>query len=640
MKNRLWISWLGLIVAFYCAAIPSRSAAQSNLVVNVGITPAISTNLVGATIVLSSTQDVQSVLFDYEWSKNGAKLVDDGHFSGTATAILTITNARETDTGNYALGLYLNGVLQGRAFSAVYVVPVQAGIVTPTSTNLVGTPIVLSATQDVQSIFFDYQWAKDGTPLVDGDRISGSLTPTLTITDSQFIDAGTYTVSLSLTGVVQATASAIVYVVDQPFIESITPFTSGASVTLIANATGGLLSYQWSWQGQPIPGATGSGLTFPDAYADASAGYYSVSVTNPVGATNFSAAGFLFTKPTPSGTYQGLFFDPTNVLTESSGFFQYTLSASKRSFSGKIILGTKTYPFSGAFSLAHDSQVMVPRRNDTPLTLQLQLVTTNDTPQVFGSLTDGNWLALVQGNRLYFTSKIITGLAGRYTLSLLNTNIDPLVPNGSGYGAVLILKNGTAVMSGQAGDGTAISQTCGLSRRGDWPFHVSMFKGRGRLIGWLHVSQQGGSSIQSSGVAWVKDAGRDKLYPNGFGNVMLQPTGSTFVRPTNTSVLSFTNGVAVFTAGDLFSGNIPTFDFVKILIPRLNTFVAEEGVENVRLTVNPGTGIMTGHFVHVVTGLTTPIKAIVLQQQNFAPGFFLSTNASGSFTLSPGTPPM
>jgi len=175
---------------------------------------------------------------------------------------------------------------------------------------------------------------------------------------------------------------------------------------------------------------------------------------------------------------------------------------------------------------------------------------------------------------------------------------------------------------------------------GDWPLHVSMFKGRGRLIGWLRVSQQAGSSIQSDGVAWVKTAGPDKFYPNGFANVMLQPTGSTFIRHTNTSVISFTNGVAVFSAGDLFSDNFALFDFVKVLIPRQNTFVAEQSVENLRLTVNAGTGIMTGHFVDPITGLTDPIKGIVLQQQNYARGFFLGTNASGSFALSPGTPPL
>ncbi len=121
---------------------------------------------------------------------------------------------------------------------------------------------------------------------------------------------------------------------------------------------------------------------------------------------------------------------------------------------------------------------------------------------------------------------------------------------------------------------------------------------------------------------------------------MLQPTGSTFIRHTNTSVISFTNGVAVFSAGDLFSDNFALFDFVKVLIPHQNTFVAEQSVENLRLTVNAGTGIMTGHFVDPVTGLTDPIKGVVLQLQNYARGFFLGTNASGCFTLSPGTPPM
>src|SRR5437867_783776 len=130
MKNGIWISWPALLVSCLCAAGPLRSAAQTNLVVNAAISPPISTNLAGSTIVLS-------------------------------------------------------------------------------------------ATQDVQSIFFDYQWAKDGIALVDGDRIFGSLTPTLTITDSQFIDSGTYTVSLSVTGALQATASSLVYVVAPPAIQSL-----------------------------------------------------------------------------------------------------------------------------------------------------------------------------------------------------------------------------------------------------------------------------------------------------------------------------------------------------------------------------------------------------------------------------------
>jgi hypothetical protein len=359
-------------------------------------------------------------------------------------------------------------------------------------------------------------------------------------------------------------------------------------------------------------------------------------VTNPVGATTWSGGGFLFTKPTPSGTYQGLFYDTNSVMPESSGFFQYTLSASKRAFSGRILLGVNRYSFSGAFSTAHDADIEVARPKDTPLSLQLQLVTTNDAPQVIGSITDGVWQARLRGNRLYFNSKITNALAGKYTLSLLNTNLEPQIPSGSGYGTVNINKTGTVVISGQAGDGTTISQSCGLSRAGEWPFYVSMFKGRGRLIGWLRVFNGNNESIHGDAVAWVKMPGPDKTYPDGFANVILQPTGSTYVRTS--PPFAFTNAVAAFTGGDLFSNNFAIWDFVKVLIPRPYTFVAEQGTENLKLSVNSANGVMSGQFIDVITGLKAPIKGVVLQKQKYARGYFISTNSSGSFTLTRGSP--
>src|SRR5262245_48456697 len=183
--------------------------------------------------------------------------------------------------------------------------PVSAGITPAACTNLVGSSLTLSVSANVP-LPYDYQWSKDGIPLVDDSQVSGSVTPTLTISDLQFTNTGTYSVSLSYTGVVQTTAASAVYVVDQPIIESVVPLASGGSISFIATATGGLLSYQWTWQGQPIPGATSSALVFPDAYADASAGFYTVIVTNPLGVTTWSGPSFLFTKPTPSGTYQGI----------------------------------------------------------------------------------------------------------------------------------------------------------------------------------------------------------------------------------------------------------------------------------------------------------------------------------------------
>ena len=518
--------------------------------------------------------------------------------------------------------------------------PIQAQISTniftvvpSVSTNIAGSEVQLTLLENglPPVDVLDYQWSKDGTNLVDTDNIIGSQSNILTIASADLTNTGSYLVSMSVTGVVQATASAVVYVVAQPIVQGIVSGTTGASVTFTALATGGLLAYQWNWQGQPIAGASGSSLSFPNAYANASAGYYTVIVTNVLGATTSSSPGLLFTKPVPAGTYQGLFFDNTNVVVESSGFFQYTLSASKRSFSGKLTIGTSNYPFAGAFSLAHDVQITVNRPQTTPLTLQLQLITINDTPQVIGLLTDGNWVASVSGHRLYFSSRNPTPLAGKYTVALQNTNSSILVPNGDSFGTVLIRKDGSVTLSGYTGDGISIAQSCGLSRLGDWPLHVSLLKGRGRLLGWLRVHPQSGSSIQGTNVFWLKNTGPDKYYPDGF-SVLLQPTGSTFI-PTNSPVMQFTNGVALFAGGDLYDVNgAPTFDLVRIFLRPSCTFISEPGPETLRLSANCGNGLVTGHFVDFVTGLSTPIKAVILQQQVLISGTFLSTNVCGHFS--------
>lgn len=505
------------------------------------------------------------------------------------------------------------------------------------STNLVGTTLQLTLLENglPPVDIVDYQWSVAGTNLVEGGNISGVQTPILTITAAQLTNSGTYTVSLSITGIVQVTAFATVYIIDTPAIQDVITANNGAGVTFTVLATGGLLAYQWLWQGQPIASGTNSALVFPDAYANASAGYYTVIVTNQLGAATSAPPGLLFTKPTPTGTYQGIFFDDSNLSLDSSGFFQYTLSATKRSFSGRLNIGIKTYPFSGTFSLAHDAQIAIARSGLTPLLMQLQLVTLNNAPQVIGSLTDGNWVASLSGNRLFFTTANPTSLGGKYTLALQNTNASPLTPNGDCYGTVIIRTNGNVVISGMAGDGTFISQSCGLSRQGDWPLYVSLTKGRGRLLGWLRVNRQGGSSIQGTNVFWLKGPGPDKLYPDGF-TVLLQPTGSSFTRPTSSAVLASTNRIAAFSGGDLFFNNAPVWDFVKVALRSTCTFIAEPGTENLHLSANCANGLLTGQFTDFATGLHAPIRGILLQQQNLGSGFFLSTNSSGHFSLGVG----
>ena len=166
------------------------------------------------------------------------------------------------------------------------------------------------------------------------------------------------------------------------------------------------------------------------------------------------------------------------------------------------------------------------------------------------------------GNRLYYSG--VLQHSSRSKIAFENTNTSPLVPNGAGYGTVQIRKEGTVSISGLTPDGISFSQGCGLSRLGDWPLYASLLNGRGRLLGWLTVHAQAGSSIQGTNVFHMKNAGKDKLYPGGF-SLLLQPMGSSFTQPTNRPVLLLTNGVSILTGGDLYDTNgTPSFDLVRL----------------------------------------------------------------------------
>src|SRR6187399_2846992 len=88
------------------------------------------------------------------------------------------------------------------------------------TTNFVGDFIQLSLQRtgdDSQP--FAFQWSKDGTNLVDGDRISGVQTPVLTISSALMGDDGTYSLTFSnatSTDIELVTVTSQVYMIGPP----------------------------------------------------------------------------------------------------------------------------------------------------------------------------------------------------------------------------------------------------------------------------------------------------------------------------------------------------------------------------------------------------------------------------------------
>ncbi len=502
------------------------------------------------------------------------------------------------------------------------------------STNLVGDTVRLMTLQNgiPADPSLGFQWSFQGTNVVDDGRIIGSELRELVISNAGLGDAGVYTVTVLSNNAPFISASATVFVLAEPEIQSVVSQTSGAEVTFQVTATGGLLAYQWLWQGVPLPGATTSALHFSDAFNLANAGYYSVVVTNFLG-TNISEPGaLLFTKPAPTGVYQGIYALDGGINPETAGYFQFTISAAKRSFSGKVTSGKTVLRESGTFSLAHETDINLPGPDGSLIPAHVQLLTTNDTPQIIGLSTNGTTNVFLIGNRLYYSSKITNALAGNYTLSLQNTNLSPLAPNGDGYATLRVARNGTVAIKGQAADGSKFSQSCGLSRSGDFPLYAVLNAGRGRLLGIQRLNKQTTSSILGPNSIWVKNAGPDLLYPDGF-YLLVNGIGSTYAPPLNQPILVWTNGVISFHGGDLFTGDVTIWDFVPVTLRAPARFVPDSSTERVNLNASTGSGSVSGSFVDPSTDMRAQIRGALLQQQKTARGFFISTNTAGAFGM-------
>lgn len=132
-----------------------------------------------------------------------------------------------------------------------------------------------------------YQWRKNGT------LVTGATSSTLTLTNVQPADAGSYTaVVTNLAGLLSSTPAVLTVnasgptLTTQPVSQHV---AAGANATLSVAATGTGLSYQWKKDGTAIAGATGASLALTNANAG-TMGFYSVTVSSSAGTAESALA--------------------------------------------------------------------------------------------------------------------------------------------------------------------------------------------------------------------------------------------------------------------------------------------------------------------------------------------------------------
>jgi pectate lyase len=227
--------------------------------------------------------------FTYQWQKNGSDI------AGATSSSLSVADAQDGDAGTYTV-IVSNPAGSATSDGAALTVTTPPTITTQPSSQTVnaGQPVTFSVAAGGTAPF-QYQWQKNGSD------ITGANSDSLTLSNVQDGDAGSYSVVVSNAAGSANSAAAVLTVVTPPTITTqpagqSAPLGSNVSFTVAAGGTSPF-GYQWKKDGADIAGANTDTLSLSNVQ-DADAAVYSVVVSNAAGsATSGGAALAVITPP-------------------------------------------------------------------------------------------------------------------------------------------------------------------------------------------------------------------------------------------------------------------------------------------------------------------------------------------------------
>ncbi len=366
------------------------------------------------------------------------------------------------------------------------------------------------------------------------------------------------------------------------------------------------------------PGSSCGNPSAPDQYGKFALAYDSIKRWIDPGTSTGGSP------PLAAGTYSGLFSNrASGIAQQSAGSFTLTTS-SKGRFSGKIQLGSARFSFTGALDSAGNGSASITRRGLSALTVQFQIDVSQGGEHVNGTINASDWTATMSGDRAVFDGRSNSSpQAGRYTLIIPRTISGP---GGDSYGMITVDNSGRLSLSGGLADGTKLSQSTRVSKEGRWPLYVPLYGGQGSLFSWVTLNPDGPSGQGS----WTKPALlKAKYYKSGFA-ITPALSGSRYNRPgIGSPILSFTDGNIILSGGNL-SGSINNGISLSA-----SGRVTSQSNDRLRLTFSLSTGAFSGSVLDPNTKRSISFHGVVVQNQNFASGYFTANAESGEVMVKP-----
>ena len=223
--------------SLWCTNVATELSFERQYTLTILAPPTITTQPVdeavldGDTAMFSAAATGGLPMF-YQWQLDGTNIADGGHFSGTTTTNLMVSNVSPAVVGNYSL-LVTNLASSTTSSNAMLSITNSQPVITlqPADQTVVASKPVMFSVAAIGTKPFTYQWSFAGMVVT---NIAGATNATLTLTNVQPSDAGAYwvTVSNSLGGTMSYAASLTV--VQVPIITSSAPMTGtpGTNVTI------------------------------------------------------------------------------------------------------------------------------------------------------------------------------------------------------------------------------------------------------------------------------------------------------------------------------------------------------------------------------------------------------------------------